>query len=299
MATTVANWQISAFTVPQPNDALDANVVRGNDNTVGTAHNNHDADPGLHLQSSVLASRPAAGTTGRKWMTTDAGSIKLWYDTGSVWSEISYVPTTGNVNIVGNLDVSGNFSLGGALISNLFPDATASNYNIGASGQRFYNGWFSNTVTANLFSGSGASLTALNASNVASGTLNNARLPAAISVDSLAAINGQITANRATATGATGATAVSFATANHRRITLSGNVTVTLSGAATVGGVYTLEIIQDSGTARTVTWANAVWANGLTPTMTTTLGRKDIYTFFYDGSNYCGVVFGQNFVSAG
>jgi hypothetical protein len=43
------------------------------------------------------------------------------------------------------------------------------------------------TVTASLFSGSGASLTTLNASNISSGTLSNSRLPAAISVTSLKA----------------------------------------------------------------------------------------------------------------
>lgn len=46
-------------------------------------------------------------------------------------------------------------------------------------------------VTANSFSGSGASLTSLNATNISSGTLNNARLPSAISVTSLTA-SGEI-----------------------------------------------------------------------------------------------------------
>lgn len=53
---------------------------------------------------------------------------------------------------------------------------------------------FGGTVTGNLFSGSGASITSLSASNVSSGTLDNARLPSAISVTSLAGSGSGITA---------------------------------------------------------------------------------------------------------
>jgi hypothetical protein len=62
--------------------------VRGNDNSLRTAYVNHDADAGIHLQSSTFASRPAAGTAGRKWITTDAGSYKIWFDDGTRWHEI-------------------------------------------------------------------------------------------------------------------------------------------------------------------------------------------------------------------
>lgn len=47
---------------------------------------------------------------------------------------------------------------------------------LGLVGSRWRHGWFGGTVTANAFSGSGASLTALNASNLASGTVATARL---------------------------------------------------------------------------------------------------------------------------
>ena len=89
MPTTVGSHSVSAFSSPSNGDALDASVVKGNDNTIRTSYVAHDADPGIHVQSSLLAARPAAGTVGRKWMTTDSGSVKLWYDTGSVWEEIS------------------------------------------------------------------------------------------------------------------------------------------------------------------------------------------------------------------
>lgn len=89
MPTTVGSHSVSAFSSPSNGDALDASVVKGNDNTIRTSYVAHDADPGIHVQSSLLAARPAAGTVGRKWMTTDSGSVKLWYDTGSVWEETS------------------------------------------------------------------------------------------------------------------------------------------------------------------------------------------------------------------
>lgn len=55
----------------------------------------------------------------------------------------------------------------------------ATNVNdLGNSSVRWADGWFAGTVTAGTFAGSGASLTALNATNLASGTVPAARLPA-------------------------------------------------------------------------------------------------------------------------
>jgi len=89
MATTVGSHAVSTFATPVNGGALDANVVRGNDNTIRTAYVAHDDDPGIHVQSSTLASRPAAGEAGRKWITADAGTYKLWYDDGTTWHEVS------------------------------------------------------------------------------------------------------------------------------------------------------------------------------------------------------------------
>jgi hypothetical protein len=89
MANTVGQNAVSIFTSPINGTApIDADQVRGNDNTIRFAYNLHDADSGIHLQSSTLAQRPAAGTTGRKWVTADAGSYKLWFDDGTRWHEV-------------------------------------------------------------------------------------------------------------------------------------------------------------------------------------------------------------------
>lgn len=92
MATTTGSHGVASFTAPiNGTSPIDANSVRNNDNALRSAYVNHDADTGIHVQSSTLATRPAAGVAGRKWITTDTGSYKLWYDTGSVWEEVSAI----------------------------------------------------------------------------------------------------------------------------------------------------------------------------------------------------------------
>lgn len=115
MATTVGQHGVATFTTPSNGDALDANVVKGNDNTTRDAYVAHDSDSGIHIQSSLLAARPAAGTVGRKWMTTDTGNVKLFYDNGSAWENLDYLPTAGNVAITGDLTVAGTTTLTGTV----------------------------------------------------------------------------------------------------------------------------------------------------------------------------------------
>jgi hypothetical protein len=88
MAQTVASHAVAAFTDPQNGQSpIDADQVTSNDNALRVGYVAHDADPGIHLQSSALASRPAFGSAGRKWMTVDGSVARLWFDTGSVWIE--------------------------------------------------------------------------------------------------------------------------------------------------------------------------------------------------------------------
>ena len=90
MATTVAQHSVATFTSPvNGTTPIDANTVRGNDNTVRSSYNDHDADPGIHVQSSTLASRPVAGTAGRKWITEDSSVYTLWFDDGTHWHPVS------------------------------------------------------------------------------------------------------------------------------------------------------------------------------------------------------------------
>ena len=119
MAQTIGQHGVAAFTSPVNGDLLNATVVTGNDNTTRSAYVDHDSDSGIHVQSSLLAARPAAGTAGRKWMTTDTGSVKLWFDTGAAWEEITYLPSTGGT-VTGLITATGGVSgnVTGALTGN-------------------------------------------------------------------------------------------------------------------------------------------------------------------------------------
>ena len=119
MAGTVSSHQQTAFTTPINGANADATVVLGNDNNTVASYNAHDADGTIHLQSSVLGSRPAAGTLGRKWLTTDG--LRVYYDTGATWSEIAYLPSVGGtvsgVTTFSNTTNSSSISTGAVVIS--------------------------------------------------------------------------------------------------------------------------------------------------------------------------------------
>ena len=187
MPNTVAQHAVATFTSPvNGTTPIDANTVRGNDNTTRTSYNNHDADPGIHLQSSTLASRPVAGTAGRKWMTADAGSIRIWHDNGTAWEEASYLSggggtISGSLLITGTLGVTGLITATGGVSGNVTGNltgnastatalATARNIN-GVS----FNGTADITVTA------------------AAGTLTGSTLASGVTASSLTSV-GTLTA---------------------------------------------------------------------------------------------------------
>jgi len=82
-------------------------------------------------------------------------------------------------------------------------------------------------------------------------------------------------------------------------VALNGNVTsLTISNPASSGNVssFTLVFTAD-GTARSVTWpASVKWPAGTAPTLTSTNGKKDVFTFFTTdgGTTYNAFVSGQN-----
>lgn len=87
--TTVGNHTLNPFPSPVRGPAVDANVVRGNDNQLQTKLNSHDLDATIHVQSSALVDRPAAGSAGRTWVTDDGTTVVHWYDDGVNWVELA------------------------------------------------------------------------------------------------------------------------------------------------------------------------------------------------------------------
>jgi hypothetical protein len=70
--------------------------------------------------------------------------------------------------------------------------------------------------------------------------------------------------------------------------TLTSNITSLALANPTAGQIFTLMLIQDGTGSRTLSSpsANIKWAGGATPTLTTTASRRDIFRFFYDGTNW-------------
>ncbi len=87
---------------------------------------------------------------------------------------------------------------------------------------------------------------------------------------------------------------IDFSAGNVHKSTLTGSCTYTFTAPPT-GSVVVLKVVQGSG-PYTVTWPGTVeWPASTAPTLTTTNGHVDIFTFYWDGTNYFGVVSGQDY----
>ena len=95
---------------------------------------------------------------------------------------------------------------------------------------------------------------------------------------------------------ANSSTAITLALTNGtvQIITLTGNATITMP-TATSGKSFILLLKQDATGSRTVTWSTVKWPNAVTPTITSTASKQDIFSFFADGTNWYGVTVSQNY----
>jgi hypothetical protein len=95
--------------------------------------------------------------------------------------------------------------------------------------------------------------------------------------------------------------AVDWSKGSTQAVTLHGNHALTFSNGQK-GGKYLLILRQDATGSRTVAWPSSVrWPGGPPQTggqpaniLTTFAGKKDYFTFFYDGVTYDAVGFTQN-----
>lgn len=79
------------------------------------------------------------------------------------------------------------------------------------------------------------------------------------------------------------------------RVTITDNRTLALSNVMS-GHVFIIKITQDGSGSHTVTWFDTItWADGLTPTLTTTASKSDVFGFMQTGTDtYDGFILGQN-----
>ena len=80
-----------------------------------------------------------------------------------------------------------------------------------------------------------------------------------------------------------------------QRVTLGGNRTLALSNVGN-GDAFIVSLGQDGTGSRTVTWFSTIkWDNGVTPTLTSTASKMDVFGFIQTGTGaYLGFTVGQN-----
>ena len=77
-------------------------------------------------------------------------------------------------------------------------------------------------------------------------------------------------------------------------VTLGGNRTLALSNDVD-GRSFLIILKQDATGSRTVTWwSNILWAYSVTPVLTTTASKYDVFMFIRIGSNYLGFIIDQS-----
>jgi hypothetical protein len=298
MAQTVGSHSVATFTSPTNGDALDATIVKGNDNTLRSSYVDHDADPGIHVQSSALSARPAAGSIGRKWLTTDSGSVKLWFDDGSNWNEIDYVDSTELATALTTLNAT--YLTSGTVPDARFPatlpavsGANLTNLPAGAAGTLTGTTLASNVVTSSLTStGTLTTLTVAGATTIGGTTnLQDNILQRPVLKD-----YGE---TKTAPTISSGTLTLNLENGNVFDVALNANITtLTISNppASGTAGSFTLNLTAD-GTARTVTWGSSVkWPYNTAPTLTSTNGKVDVFVFYTltGGTTWFAFVAGQN-----
>lgn len=83
---------------------------------------------------------------------------------------------------------------------------------------------------------------------------------------------------------------INWGNSNKMRSTLTGNCTFTFTAPDGPCNLM-LKLDQDATGSRTVTWpASVKWQGGVAPTLTATASAIDIVTFYYDGTNYYGMI---------
>ena len=87
---------------------------------------------------------------------------------------------------------------------------------------------------------------------------------------------------------------VDLANGTIQKLTLTGNATITMP-TATAGKSFVIILAQDGTGSRTVTWSTVVWPSATAPTITSTASKRDILSFFSDGTSWFGTTIGQNY----
>lgn len=154
---------------------------------------------------------------------------------------------------------SGGDNLGDHIATTTLRSDAHNTDDLGTTAIRWKDGWFAGTVTGGTFAGSGASLTALNAASLGSGTIPSARMPAltgdvtttAGSTATMLAANAVTSAKIADGTITAADTAIVGTLTEGKWCTVSSGKIVCTSDAPSGGGGAAFESFTTVGTA---TW---------------------------------------------
>jgi hypothetical protein len=87
---------------------------------------------------------------------------------------------------------------------------------------------------------------------------------------------------------------VDLANGTVQNLTLTGNATITMP-TAVAGKSFVIILSQDGTGSRTVTWSTVSWPSATAPTITSTASKRDIFSFFSNGTSWFGTTIGQNY----
>ena len=167
------------------------------------------------------------------------------------------------------------FSGSGALLTGV---ASTENIRTNTNATFLQNVNVSGTTTATNFIGGGANLTALNATQLTSGTIPDARFPSTLPAVSGANLTGiNVGVATTVASGITGITTVLNLTNNDHKITVSGITTVDVQGG-TEGHTHSLRIIN-SGITTVGFSTYFLFPSGSSPIIPTTDGTISMISF--------------------
>jgi hypothetical protein len=98
---------------------------------------------------------------------------------------------------------------------------------------------------------------------------------------------GYLSGAKQTLTGSGGTLNIGFRNGNI--VDLALNASTTLTFASHVVGTYIIQVTQGGTGSYTLTYpASVKWSGGTAPTLTTTVGKTDILTFYHDGTSFFG-----------
>ena len=206
---------------------------------------------------------------------------------GKVANVTGWFGVTGRATVSTNLFVAGNTTIGGALNIN-------GGINLGDASTDLLTVTGRATVAQNLnVSGN----TTFGAANKTSNTTGWFGVTGRATVSTNLFVGGNTTLNGTTTDRSNALSQTLTDAATIAWDTNSGRVaTVTLGASRTFGaptnlkvGTYLLNVIQGGTGSYTITW-NAVfkWPAGVAPSLTTTVGARDLFTFYSDGTNLYG-----------